>query len=143
MQYVDFTFDNGKYGLIQQYTGNNSLILAVRNILLSRPGNFPFTPGIGMDIEKFQFDFLDEETLGSIKSGLETQMDKYLPSTNSVETLVRKVEDPDSSIPMVGISVSTIENGEMLTANFLLRNREKTLVTDVTDNIIDIYNEIL
>jgi len=49
--YTDFEFELGDYGKAVEYNDENAIILAVRNILLSKPGNFPFNPSIGMNIK--------------------------------------------------------------------------------------------
>ena len=46
----DFTLNLGKYNKLEEVDEKNAFVLAVRNILLSKPGNFPLTPNLGMDI---------------------------------------------------------------------------------------------
>lgn len=134
MEYMDYTFDIGDDGLCKKYTGKNALILAVRNILLSRPGNYPFTPSLGMDIGKYQFELFDDATLSSIKTELSRQIAKYVPAIDNVEISVSKVEQERDGKPItaLGISVSALADGSNTTSNFLVL-KDKTEVR--------IYNE--
>ena len=54
-KFIDFQLEQGDYTKAKEYEGVNATILAIRNILLSKPGNFPFNPSIGMDIRQYQF----------------------------------------------------------------------------------------
>lgn len=123
---LDFQFESDVYGKAKEYDGDNAIILAIRNILLSRPGNFPFNPDIGMDIQKYQFDMLDEETLDSIKKELRKQIALYIPDIGNVDVNVVKVEDNDG-LPYLGISIGTNLSGENLTSNFILGQNEGNL----------------
>ena len=62
----DFTLNLGKYNKLEEVDEKNAFVLAVRNILLSKPGNFPLTPNLGMDIEQYLFEPADEYTLNKI-----------------------------------------------------------------------------
>lgn len=134
MDYVDFSFEMDEYGKTKQYSGVNSIILAIKTILLSRPGNFPFTPELGMNIQKYQFDIFDEYTLSDIKTELLYQINKFVPGVDNVAISVDKVEidNIESHDNALGISVSAIYSGENVTANFLLIKDKE---------IVYIYNE--
>ena len=68
IKYKDFSFNLGNYNKMEEYTDAPVFVLAVRNILLSKPGNYPFTPGLGIDIEQYMFDLADENTKSRIES---------------------------------------------------------------------------
>jgi phage baseplate assembly protein W len=130
-QYRDFTFDQGIYGRAAEYTDTSAFILAIRNILLSRPGNYPFNPSFGMNIQKYQFDLLDDIQLNEIKSELNRQIARYLPSFQDVQVDVRKIDNVDGvdadNREMVGISVISKVGAETLASSFLLYKRNGTL----------------
>ena len=83
-EFLDFQFKESEFGLGKEYKDEDAIVLAIRNILLSRPGNFPFNPSIGMNIKKYQFDFIDDETLEEIKGELSRQISRYIPSLANV-----------------------------------------------------------
>lgn len=129
--YRDFTFDQGIYGRAAEYTDTSAFVLAIRNILLSRKGNYPFNPSFGMNIQKYQFDLLDDIQLNEIKSELNQQIARYMPAFQDVQVDVRKVTNVDGveadNREMVGISVISKVNNQPLASSFLLYKRNGTL----------------
>ena len=135
MEYKDFEFEMDEYGKTKEYSGTNAIILAIKNILLSRPGNFPFTPDLGADIGQYQFELLDDYTLSDIKNNILNQINKFIPAIDNVSVSVDKVESEVQGEPAnaIGISVSALENGESITTNFLIvKNKEILEVYDET-----------
>jgi len=139
VKYKDFSFNLGNYNKMEEYTDAPVFVLAVRNILLSKPGNYPFTPGLGMDIEQYMFDLADENTKSRIESNLNKQINEYIDNAQNVNVQVEILEDPTTDSegkPLIryilGISVFASVNGENITTNFLLY-RDK--------NILNVYNE--
>jgi phage baseplate assembly protein W len=130
-RYRDFTLDQGQYGRAAEYTDTSAMILGVRNILLTRKGNFPFNPSFGIDIERYQFDLLDDVQLGEIRSELARQIAEYMPSFQNVAVEVRAVTDTDNlgfdSRNAVGIFVSSRSGSESVSASFLLYRKNGTL----------------
>lgn len=123
--YKDFLCQKGTYQKAEELTNENAVVLAVRNILLSKPGNFPFNPEIGMDIKKYQFELLDDHTVATIKNELQKQLGKYIPSSTGVSAEVLTIEKDDKTY--LGISIGINTNGEDITANFLLSQDEDTV----------------
>ena len=131
-EYTDFQLKKGEYVKASEYYDEDAIILAIRNILLSRPGNFPFNPSIGMNIKKYQFDLLDDQTVSDIQSELDRQIAKYIPSLGNVSVQVVKVED-DNGLPYLGIAIAANMNGEKITSNFILGQEGQT---------VKVFNEI-
>lgn len=129
--YRDFTFDQGQYGRAAEYTDASAIILAIRNILLTRKGNFPFNPSFGMDIERYQFDLLDDVQVAEIKNELFRQISTYMPSFQNVVVDVRKVTDVEGvdadGREMLGITVSSKSGQNATTTTFLLFRKNGTL----------------
>ena len=128
--YKDWTFDMSNYGKLEEYYDNNAIVLAIRNIILSKPGNFPETPSLGMNIEKYQFDFLDDQTITNIKNELSYQISKYIPSLTGVSIFIDRIDEDNTSY--LCISVQASSDGNNLTANFLIMKDEE----------VKIYNEV-
>lgn len=129
--YRDFTLDQGQYGRAPEYTDSSAIILAIRNILLTRKGNYPFNPSFGMDIERYQFDLLDDVQISEIKNELFRQIATYMPSFQNVVVDVRKVTDVEGvdadGREMLGISVSSKSGQAATTSSFLLYKKNGTL----------------
>lgn len=124
--YLDFGLFKGEYGVAKEFYDEDAIILAVRNLLLSKPGNFPFNPSIGLNIKQYQFDILDDTTLYIIESKIQDAIIKYIPELGDVEVYVRKVEDENGK-PFLGIAILSPINGEKVEANFLIDNNGTTL----------------
>jgi len=129
----DCSFNRDDYLSTKEYTGTNALVLGVRNLLLSRPGNFPFNPTLGINIEKYKFELLDEKTISNIKTELESQIIQFMPSIDLVSVNVSKVTDKNGK-NYLGISIQSLGSDANKNANFLLQEGE--------DGSIDILNEI-
>ena len=133
MTYKDWTFNSGNYGDMDSYKDANAIVLAIKNIILAKPGNFPLTPGLGINIEKYQFDLLDDQTLNNIKQELNYQITKYVQSLENVDIFVHKIPNEETGETYIGISISNNSSENGLTANFLILREEEE---------IKIYNEI-
>jgi len=136
-EYRDFTFNKGDFGKAQEFTDTNAVILAIRNILLTRPGNYPFNPTFGINIEKYQFDLLDNVQIQAIKSELSDQINRFLPTLTNIFVDVQVVQDDSGLLKTsdgraLGIRVSSTFNSEPLTTSFLLYK---------DNNILTIVNE--
>jgi phage baseplate assembly protein W len=126
--YKDFTLNKSEYNKAEEIEDSTAITMAVKNILLSKPGNYPLTPDFGMDIGKYQFDLLDDQTISNIKTELSRQISKYIPSLENVFIDVEKV---DSSITGVaggiGISISSSMNGTKTTDNYLVYSKDSNV----------------
>lgn len=130
--YKDFQFEPGNYNKAAEYYDNNALVLGIRNILLSRPGNFPFNPLIGVDIEQYMFDLLDDNTIADIQAEINRQVALYMPDLQNIQVNVEKIEISNGT-PYLAISVASNMNGKETTANFILKQE---------NSIVSIFNEI-
>lgn len=132
-EYKDFTLNNGSNGSLEEYTGASATVLAIRNIILSRPENFPLTPSLGLDISKYEFDLGDSETMDTIKSDLQRQISLYVPSVDNVNAEVSLVEDDSKNGRFVlGFKVEAATANDNFTAYWLV---------EVQDGIPHVVNE--
>lgn len=135
MPYKDIDFVMNEYGKLKEYTGANAAVLAIRNIILTKKGNFPLSPSLGLDIENYQFDFLDQTTVNQLKADLLSQINTYVPSLENVSVQVEIVEGNDEYPGnAIGIMVSAIGENEKLNASFL--------VTHDNENV-NVFSELL
>lgn len=130
-EYTDFQLKSGDYMKAAEYYDEDAIILAIRNILLSRPGNFPFNPSIGMNIKKYQFELLDNETIKTIQRELNTELSKYLPDLGSIQAVVKRIDDNNDTY--LGISISASYDSNAIVASFILKQ---------DNDVVSVYNEI-
>jgi phage baseplate assembly protein W len=130
-KYRDWMFQQSNFIRASEYTDTDAVILNIRNILLSRKGNYPDTPSFGMNIEKYQFDLLDQTQIDIIRAELAQQIVKYIPDISGVHIGVEIVSDETGVINegrnMLGISVSSKLNSQSLNTNFLLYEKSGEL----------------
>lgn len=132
VDFTDYQLKMGEYGTSKKYEDEDAIVLAIRNILLSRPGNFPFNPSIGMNIKQYSFELLDEQLLSDIKSELNRQIAEYIPSIGNVKVDVLKIED-ELKRPYLCFSIGSNIDGEEVQSNFILKQE---------GNNVEIFNEI-
>lgn len=131
-KYTDFQFEKSEYDRAKEYNNTDAIVLAARNVLLSKPGNFPFNPSIGVNIRKYQFEFLDSTQILAIQKEIDKALAACVPGLDTIETVVRKI-DTEDGVPYLGISIRSILDGHERDINFLL-------VQDGLD--VKIFNEI-
>jgi RNA binding exosome subunit len=65
-----------------------ALAQVLQNIIIYEPGTFPNQPELGVGIESYQFEFLDEKTMTELKSRIDNQISKFIPSDIKIEPKV-------------------------------------------------------
>ena len=130
MSFKDFSFSKGEYGKAAEYYDDDAIILAIRNILLSKPGNYPMTPSLGMNIKKYKFELLDNNTINSIQTELNRNIATYIPDLKNIRAEVRKVEDNNANSYLC----FAIYDGstDMARATFVLSN---------DGDLVNVFNE--
>lgn len=118
-KYLDFQLEKGDHNTAKEYTDSDAIALSIRNLLLSRPGNYPFHPSIGINIKKYQFEILDDIEVKNIQRELDVAISACIPDISSVRTYVRKIEVTNGK-PYLAISISSSLDGKESTINFLL-----------------------
>lgn len=73
------------------------------NILLTVPGTYPDTPGLGVDIRKYQYEFLSDDNIRSIQGAIEEQARIFLPTAPILQILVQVIKSPASNTNTLGI----------------------------------------
>jgi len=130
-KYRDFMLEQSNFIKATEYTDTSAIILAIRNILLSRKGNFPFTPAFGMNIKKYQFDLLDDIQIDAIRSELSRHIAEYIPDISSVNVTVEIVSDDDEIVNegknMLGISIASKIDAGAISSSFLLYEKDGEL----------------
>jgi phage baseplate assembly protein W len=130
-KYRDFIMNQSSFNKAEEYTDNSAVVLAIRNILLTRRGNFPFNPSLGMNIEKYQFDLLDQQQIDTIRNELSQQISKYIPDISGVYINIEIVKDEEGIVNsgknMLGITISSKVASDPLSINFLLYEKNGEL----------------
>jgi phage baseplate assembly protein W len=66
-------------------TDLEALAQTLQNLLIIEPGTYPNQPELGVGIQNYEFEFLDDITLNELKSNIDKQITKFLPNNFYVE----------------------------------------------------------
>ena len=88
----------------------NAIARAVRNIILTTPGEKFFDPDFGSNINEILFENISELTAASIKEEIENSLENYEPRVEIIEVYVNPNYDSNNydviiSYRIVGIDV--------------------------------------
>jgi len=67
----------------------NAIARSVRNLILTIPGERPFNPVLGSNVNALLFNQLDNITASSIRTEIETTIDNFEPRIELNEVIVR------------------------------------------------------
>jgi len=72
-------------GLNSQLFYSDGLAVAqiIQNLIIIEPGTYPNKPDLGVGIKNYLFEFLTADTKSSISSKIKTQINEFIPITNS------------------------------------------------------------
>lgn len=74
-------------------TNQNAIARSIRNLILTVPGERPFSPVLGSNVNKLLFDTMDSITASNIKSQIEVTIENYEPRVELNEVIVTPVVD--------------------------------------------------
>ena len=123
MPITDFSFSINEFKRAKKLNNKESIIYGIRNILLSRPGNYPLMPNFGMNISKYNLHMANEETLSNIREELSENIREYIPNLNNVNVEVKIYDNPEDltdKTKYLGISVSGAAYSDTFNTNFLI-----------------------
>lgn len=92
----------------------------IQNLCLIEPGTYPSDPELGIGIEDEQFELVDNAYLNSLKSKIDNQINKYIPSDYYITTeLTSKAISANESRQVLCLSV-TISSSSKDATNYKL-----------------------
>lgn len=124
--YQDFSFNRSISGSTEVLSDVQSFVQAVQIILLTRRGNFPFRPWLGMNIGKYLFDYIDDDTINAIRTELNYQITRYLPSISSLNIKIDRIEDINGQSG-IGIIIQSYLDGSAFTVTMAVLQNKKTV----------------
>lgn len=121
--YSDFvtSFAKTPYGdQLAKVKNENSINQALRNLILTNPGDRPFQPFIGSGVMASLFENNTPENLHSLEFYIENSIKNYEPRVNLIDVQASSVDDNENEVT-VSISYNTINNPEPTIFNFILK----------------------
>lgn len=62
-----------------------ALAQTIQNIIIFERGTYPNQPDLGLGIENYQFEFLDDKTIYELRNGLDTQIQQFIPTSIKID----------------------------------------------------------
>jgi phage baseplate assembly protein W len=81
---------------LAKYTNENSVKRAIRNLVMTQPGERRFQPEYGCNIRRFLFDNISDYVTGLIKDVIKESISKYEPRVRVIDVLVIANESTNS-----------------------------------------------
>ena len=103
----------------------HALAQTILNLLLLEPGTYTNDPEMGINIAKYQFEFLTPEIISKIQTEINTQVNKYIPSNNIQKVIVVENTNKNTNQKelIIGFAVGKIDasDGSISSVNFFIK----------------------
>ena len=107
----EFILNLDNYGKVMSVNGLYSLARLIQTLFLIIPGSYPNHPDMGIGIQNYKFEFLDDITLNNIKQNAEDQIKRYIPNNLISDIEVQKLDDKNSkNVNSIGVLINLTEN---------------------------------
>jgi phage baseplate assembly protein W len=73
---------------LAKYTNDNAVKRAIRNLIMTQPGERRFQPDFGCDTRRFLFENMSEYIAGLIKDVIKESIDKFEPRVRVLDIIV-------------------------------------------------------
>ena len=137
MGYIDFELKEDNFGSIVEHKDGYAILSALKNIILSKPGNYPFTPNLGVNIEKYVHEIADEMTLDVVSEDIRDQIKTYIPNTGVVDVDVMYINNDTGVSKNLGIKISLVYDGEMLETGIVIAQTEQDRIQYLVDSALE------
>lgn len=95
-----------------------ALAQTVQNLCLIEPGTYPNNPDLGLGIENYEFEFLDNTTINRLKTELEEQISKFIITKYVINSNILTTKYGNKNLLIVAIKIADDNNdGENYTEN--------------------------
>ncbi|WRM43457.1 hypothetical protein [Staphylococcus phage LY01] len=79
----------------------------VQNLIIMKKGTYPNTPNLGVGIEDYLFEILDNETISDITSNINNQISQYIVSSSvNIEVKVTQLKNSNANLNSLKIDVT-------------------------------------
>lgn len=95
-------------------TNENAIARSIRNLILTGPGERPFSPALGSDVTNLLFDNIDMFTASSIDTQIRDTIENYEPRIKLIDVIVKAnaeqyAFDVQIQYEIIGIDAQTQE----------------------------------
>jgi len=117
---------------IDTIEGLYALARLIQTLCILEPGSYPNHPEMGVGIANFKFEYADEQTLGEIKSRIETQISKYI-GTSFISNIQTKMllDEKTKKENKIAVDIELTEVGK----NFVLTFENSEITGKIISDI--------
>jgi len=104
---TEYELSVNNFGNTKGYEDLFALARELQTLILMKPGSYPSHPEMGVGIQDYQFEYLDNITLSEINSTINSQAFKYIKSDYIGRIKVEKVPNKlESKVNSIGVLVN-------------------------------------
>ena len=100
----------------QKIEGLMALAQTIQNLLLTEQGTYPNQPDLGIGISNEQMELLDQTTIDELKDKIDNQIEKFIPTNYSIQTVVNTQ------------NINALSNQKVLVCGFVIKDTKATEV---------------
>ena len=105
----EFTLDSDDYEGILAESGVLAYARLLVNLLFLKPGTYPNSPDMGVNINKYSFELMDDELTSQLEDDIRNQINTYLPNNLSYSIKTEMIQPIDSVKKILGIGFAVNE----------------------------------
>lgn len=108
-----------------EYKGKTAWFQLILNLIFLRPGTYPSIPSMGVGIQDYDYEFLDD-VKDNIRNDIEDQVKTFLPDVPLESVDIQSVDYNGHTIMLITITLN--DNGQIVTG---------AVASEVTNKLID------
>lgn len=108
-----------------EYQGKTAWFQLILNLLFLRPGTYPSIPSMGVGIQDYEYEYLDD-VKDNIQASIQDQCKAFLPDVPLENVDIQSVDYEGKKIMLIVITLN--DNGESVTA---------AVASEFTNKLID------
>lgn len=108
-----------------EYKGKTAWFQLILNLIFLRPGTYPSIPSMGVGIQDYDYEFLDD-VKDNIRNDIEDQVKTFLPDVPLESVEIQSVDYNGHAIMLITITLN--DNGQIVTG---------AVASEVTNKLID------
>jgi tartrate dehydratase alpha subunit/fumarate hydratase class I-like protein len=113
--FLDFT----DFKQPKKSNGIETVANLINNLLFLKKGTYPDCPDMGIEIQKYQFELLNDKTIDKITEDVQSQIDTYIESNLIRDLLVKKISN-ENIRNALGIGFEVQMNNSDTTQTFFI-----------------------
>lgn len=85
----------------------------IQNLIIMKKGTYPNTPSLGVGIEDYLFEILDNETISDITNNINTQISQFIVSNSvNIDVKVIQLNNSNANLNSLKIDVTLTETND-------------------------------